>query len=114
MHAFFLQWLMGLSSHIHNFTSPQDEQYRSHIANNNTGQYISRARKLADICIHLTSSSSLVFCPRAVLGIWSLTAPSSPVSSFNWVLHRTPPGHIWCLPAIVFPTTTPHRRDAWN
>src|SRR2546425_8420186 len=30
------------------------------------------------------------------------------------VLYETPLGHLWCLSALVFPTTHPRRRDTRN
>src|SRR5437867_12404432 len=33
-----------------------------------------------------------------------------PVSSFVWVLHETPSGHPWCLPATLFPQLLPIER----
>ena len=46
-----------------------------------------------------------MFCPRA--GSWHLFIDLylSSVSTFDWVLHGIRPGHPWCLPVRVFPTT---------
>ena len=60
--------------------------------------------------ISLRTFINISVLPLASPWHFSLASPFSPVSSFDWVLHGIPPGHPWCLPAMVFSTTSPQWR----